>query len=173
MREVPVYTVSCPEYSVEKKPDAKVIGKKIDALIKKHFLRKKVIIRCIGSQEHEDKTVDELIAIIKRLGTDRYDPQRVGDRYENLEEKQIDIFALDFFVEEDTEMLKDFIEPFFTYPVEIGKEPVRLDIVIIYDATQLNCVIHSYENGKDKYDGFAFRDPRNKTDALLGIIKII
>ncbi|MBI2136108.1 hypothetical protein HYU06_03485 [Candidatus Woesearchaeota archaeon] len=80
---VPVYQIKISEYSVKSKPDWVAIGKK-------------VAIRCLGSQEHKGKSVNALIKIIMGLGHDRYDFSKKGDRYENVENKKIDFFALDF-----------------------------------------------------------------------------
>ena len=70
--------------------------------------------------------------------------------------------------------MKNFIEPFYLYPPTIrGANPVRLDIVIIYDLSKLKRVVHQYEGRTDiKKDGFVFKNPENKKDAVLGIIKI-
>lgn len=165
---IPVYKISVSEYNVKKKSDWEKIGSKIDVIIKKHFMGKKIAIRCLSSDEH-DKSTDDLIKIIKKLGVDKYDPSRKGDRYENVDNKHIDIFALDFLVN-SKDIMKIFIESFYVYP----KKPIRIDIAIIYDAAKLKRVLHRYEGRIDiKRDGFVFKDPENKKDALLGIIKIL
>jgi hypothetical protein len=171
---IPVYSISIPEYKVGTKPDSEKIGAKVDKLIKKYFLGKRVAIRCLGSQEHKRKSAANLINIIKQLGYDRYDSQRKGDRYENVENKKIDFFAIDFNIKEKTKIMEKFIEPFYLYPPLIrGAKPIRLDIVIVYDLSKLRRVLHQYYGRRDiKRDGFVFKDPENKKDALLGIIKL-
>lgn len=169
---IPVYSVKVPEYNVKKKPDSATIGTKIDKLIKKHFLGKHVAIRCLGSQEHRLER-DDLIVIIKKLGTDKYDAERKGEKYENVEGKHIDFFALNFKINKSGRYMENFIEPFYTYPKDEGKRPVRIDIIIIYDMSKLKRVLHSYEGRKDvKKDGFVFKT-KDKTEALLGIIKVL
>ncbi|MEA3429648.1 MAG: hypothetical protein U9R08_00070 [Nanoarchaeota archaeon] len=171
---IKVYQVTIPEYSVKSKPDWVTIGAKVDLLIKKYFFGKKVVIRCLGSQEHSKKKVGDLIKVIKKIGHDRYDLKRCDDRYENVEGKKIDIFALDFVVKSKTKIIENFIEPFYTWPPKFGNKPVRLDIVIIYDRSKLKRVLHSYEGRTDvKKDGFVFKNSNNKKDAILGIIKIL
>ena len=116
MKKIPVYQVKVPEYKLKKfrktskkidyagtpwfnlripkvyadnKPDFTKIGAKVDKCLKKHFLGKKVAVRVLGSEEHEGKSINELIKIIKILGYDRYNPKRKGERYENIENKKI------------------------------------------------------------------------------------
>src|SRR3989339_1710772 len=96
-----------------------------------------------------------------------------GDRYENVENKPIDIFALDFKITEKKKYLEHFIEPFYFWPIKFGNNPIKLDIIILYDRTKLQKVVHRYEGRKDiKRDGFVFKKPNNKVGALMGIIKI-
>ena len=63
-KEIPVYTLSLPEYHVATEPDHDVIGKKVDDFIKQCFLGEHVVMRCLGSIEHSGKTVDEVVEII-------------------------------------------------------------------------------------------------------------
>lgn len=172
--EIPVYKIRAPEYQIETQPDFKAIGEKIDRTIKNHFLGQKLIIRCLSSQDHPGKTTDELINIIKKIGTDRYDPSRKGDRYENVENKSIDIFAFDFKITKGGSYLEHFIEPFYLEPKKFKGEPIKLDVVILYDRAKLKKVFHKYEGRDDtKKDGFVFKEPENKVNAIKGIIKII
>lgn len=138
---LPILEIAIPEYQVVTKPDFQSIGAKIHRSLIKHFLGQKLVIRCIGSQEHPEKTTDQLIQIIRELGTDRYDPRRQGDRYDNLENKAIDIFALDFTIKEHGQYLEQFIEPFYTWPKSKGDLPIKLDIIILYDHSKLKKVI--------------------------------
>jgi hypothetical protein len=170
---VPILKIKLPEYQVETEPDFKAIGRKIDRSIKQHFLGQKLVIRCLGSQDHPDKTTDELITIIQKIGTDRYDPNREGDRYENMDNKSIDIFALDFKITEKGHYLEHFIEPFYFWPKENGHEPIKLDIILLYDRSKFKKVFHKYEGRDDvKKDGFVFKEPNTKIDALKTIIKV-
>jgi hypothetical protein len=171
----PWFTIAIPKVYEENKPDFAKIGAKIDGCLKRHFLGKAVAVRVLSSQEHKGKSVDDLIGIIKRLGHDRYDPKRNGDRYENLDNKHIDLFALDFTVDKNGEYFAQFIEPFYYWPISDRGYPVRLDIAIIYDRSKLSVVEHRYEGRENelKKDGFVFRDPDHKPEAILGIIKIL
>ncbi len=171
---IPVYQIKIPHYHVRTKPDWESIGKKIDKLIINNFLGKKIAIRCISSREHKGKSMDDLVRIVKKSGTDRYSKRRKGDRYENIENKKIDFFALDYKVKKNSEMLWQFIWSFYVFPIKFGHKPVRLDLAIIYDYNKLKKVYHKYKGRKDvKNDGFVFKDPENKKQALLGMIKIL
>ena len=204
MARIPVYQVTVPEYKrirlrnpgpltdkfpaalafgtkvpkryEERKPDFVAVGEKIDDCLKKHFLGQKVAIRALGSQEHKGKTQDDVIRIIKRLGHDRYDPKRKGDRYDNIENKKIEIFAMPpYKITKKGEYFRWFIEPFFYWPIHDRGHPVRVDIAIIYDPAKLVTVEHQYKGreGEVKTDGFVFKDPDDKPGAIKGIIKIL
>ena len=171
---IPVYCISIPEYHVKTKPDSVFIGAKIDKIIKKHFLGQNIVIRCLGSQEHKGKTVKSLVKIIKNLGVDKYNTKRKGEKYENVENKHIDFFALDFKITQKGKYTENFIEPFYAYPKHDDKSPVRIDIIIVYDLSKLKRVLHKYEGRTDiKRDGFVFKNPANKPDAIKGIIKVL
>lgn len=163
-----------PHYNVQAEPDYKSIGRLIDDELKRHFMGKEILLRGIGSQQHPDKTADEVIAIIQRTGTDRYDSERIGDRYENIENKHIDLFAFSAKVTPDLELAWQVIYGFYHSSIAIHGSPVRIDILTIYDASQMTEVVHRYEGRDDiKRDGFVFNNPANKCGALLGVIKIV
>ena len=171
MKNIPVYSIKIPEYNVKSKPDHIKIGAVIDELIKKYFIGKRVAIRGISLSDHKGKSIEKLIKVIKKLGHDRYSSRIKGDRYENVEDKKIDFFALDFKIREKGKYVRHLIEPFYEMGIKYGGRPLRLDILIIYDLAKLKRVIHSYEGRKDiKRDGFVFRNQDNKRDALLGIV---
>ncbi|HVX48071.1 MAG TPA: hypothetical protein VHA05_01810 [Candidatus Saccharimonadales bacterium] len=169
-----ILTVELPRYTVETEPDHKSIGKVVDEVIKQNFAGQVIVVRGISSNQHPDKSDDELIETIKKTGTDRYDPERAGDRYENIDGKRIDLFAFRRKVTPSMELFKDISWGFYHGSKEIHGEPVRIDILTIYDATQLKAVVHQYEGRDDiKRDGYIFKNPDNKAAALLGIIKIV
>lgn len=160
---IPVYKICVPEYHIREKPDWKTLGAKIDKKLKRHFMGKSVAIRCIGSQEHKGKSIDELVRIIRKLGHDRYDPDRKGDRYKNVEGKHIDFFALDFKIRPCTVIMEKFIEPFYTWPVKArDSPPIRLDLAIIYDRAQVKCQLHHYEGGRRQERWVRFPRPRTE-----------
>jgi len=171
----PWYSIEIPQVYWDNKPDFAKIGAKIDICLKKHFLNKNVAIRVLGSDEHKGKSIDDMVKIIKNIGHDRYNPKRKGDRYENIDNKVIDFFALPFKIKNKPEYFRQFIEPFYFYPTHARGKPIRLDIAIIYDRSKLIQVPHRYKGRENelKTDGFVFKNPNKKKDAILGIIKIL
>lgn len=165
--------LALPDYTVDTEPDHKVIGKPVDDLLKEHFMGETVVVRGIASSEHPDRTVDQLVAIIKDTGTDRYDPQRTGDRYDNIQGKHIDLFAFRRKITSKMQLFKDITWGFYHGSKTIHGRPMRIDILTVYDAAQLKAVVHQYEGRADiKRDGFVFKDPENKVGALRGIVKL-
>lgn len=170
---IPVYTIDIPQYQVATKPDDKAIGKIVDDEIKKHFMGRSILVRGIASSEHIGKSVDMIIDIISKTGTDRYEPSKAGDRYENVEGKNIDLFAVPETVKPDSEVFRVLVWGFYHSAIAVHGYPVRIDVISIYDTDQMETVLHQYEGRDDtKDDGFAFKDPGNKRKALVGIIKI-
>lgn len=174
--EVKVFTVEIPEYQVNTEPDYKAVGALVDAELKKHFAGQMVGLRALGSQEHSDKTIEELVEIIKHSGTDRYDPERGGDRYDNIEGKHIDLFLLRRKITEKSKIFWQFVWSFYESPLRVRGYSVRVDILVVYDLSKLKAVrtSHTHEGRPiTKRDGYVFRDPTHKAQAILAIIKIL
>jgi hypothetical protein len=172
---IPVYEVTLPEYNFNNgEPDHKAISKPVDEELRKHFMGKKILIRGLGSHEHDGKSVDELIEIIKTTGTDRYDPKRIGDRYTNVGDKYFDLCALRRTISERSRIFWQLSWSFYASPLKERGYPVRVDILTIYDPKKLRAVTYSPIGQSDRVmrDGFVFKDPSKKADAILGIIKI-
>ena len=168
-----VITVHLPAYRVDTVPDHLTLGKNVDDELKKHFMGQTIVARGIGSSEHPGKTIDELAEIILREGTDRYDQTRKGDRYENIQGKRIDLFGFRRKITPRMQLFKDIIYGFYHSAISVHGKPTRIDILIIYDASKLQAVLHQYEGRTEKKrDGFIFKDPADKAAALLGVVKI-
>jgi hypothetical protein len=168
-----VHTIDLPQYQVDSEPHYRAIGRIFDDELKNYFLGQSLVIRGIASSEHPGKTVDELIEIIKNTGTDRYNPERKGDRYENSEGKRIDFFAFPVRVDQNMEFFHQMIWGFYHSAKAVHGYPVRIDIVTIYDAAQLQQVEHQYEGQNEvKDDGFTFKFPANKPAAVKAIFKL-
>lgn len=169
-----IIEINIPEYAVDKEPDYRSIGKLLDNILKQHFLEKSVLVRGIASSEHSGKSLEELIEIINLKGTDRYDPNQAGDRYDNMENKHIDLFAFPANVTQSADICHQIIYGFYYSSISVHGRPMRIDVVTIYDANQMTQVIHKYEGRNDtKDDGFVFKYPKDKQSALIGIIKIL
>lgn len=168
-----VIELNLPEYTVDQEPNHKAIGKKVDDVLKQHFMGQTVLIRALGSMEHQDKSVDDMIEIIKATGTDRYDPERPGDRYDNHQGKHIDLFALRRTISERSKIFWQLSWSFYKAPLRLRGHPVRVDILVLYDPNQFKAVTHQPVGHPNvKRDGFVFRNPEDKAEAILGIIKL-
>lgn len=173
MSKPPIITIHLPEYTVDSEPDHNALGKVVDDELKEYFMGQTVIARGIGSSEHPGKTVDELVEIILRDGTDRYDQTRKGDRYENIQGKHIDLFGFRRKITPRMRLFKDIIYGFYHGAISIHGKPTRIDTLILYDASRLQAVLHQYKGRADiKRDGFIFKESDKKAQALLGVVKI-
>ena len=164
--------ISISEYDIKKTPDWKSVGEKIDVVLKKNFMGQRLVIRCIGSSEHKGKTIEGLVRIIRRYGTDRYNLKRKGQKYANVGNKQIDFFALDRTVTPKAKIMWQFVWSFYHFPKLWGQKPVKIDLIILYDRKKLKSVRYTEDGKRFKQDGFVFKDSENKPVALKGIIKL-
>lgn len=168
----PQFKIEIPKVYLTNKPDFNEIGNQIDSYLKDSYHKKHIAVRVLNSKDHYPITLTNLITKIKNMGHDRYDPNRAGDRYRNIENKKIDIFALDFIVEKSGTYFAQLLEPYYFWPLADGKEPEKIDLILIYDINELSRVIHHYEGRENetKKDGFVFNNNENKKKALLEII---
>lgn len=125
--------------------------------------------------EHPGKSIDDLIEVIKTTGTDRYDPNRIGDRYTNIGDKYFDLCALRRTISSESEIFWQLSWSFYNSPLKERGYPVRIDILTIYDPKLLKAITYSPIGHPDRImrDGFVFKDTKNKPAALIGIIKIL
>lgn len=169
-----ILKIVIPEYTIHNEPDIELIGRKLDALLSSNFTGKDVLLRGVASSEHKSKPISELVETIRTTGTDRYNPSIAGDRYDNVDGKHIDIFAFDTKVDSRTRIFDQMIYGFYHSALGIHGRPMRIDIVTVYDAQKMERVLHRYEGRDDiKEDGFIFRQPHNRPDAILGIIQVL
>ena len=196
MSKIPVFEIKVPSYEIKEfssfsgekhytefgtpvpieywkcRPDFFSISLPIINLLRKHHKGKKIGLRMLGSINHENKTVDELIEIIRQLGYDRYDPNRKDNNYENFDGKKIDLFMLEIQVGKEKgidgeEQIMHALHSFYVYP----EKPVRVDIGIVYD-------LESFEHTNVVFAGkeeicHTFKDQNNRREAVLEILKII
>lgn len=172
----PVLTISLPEYKTNEKPDVLKIGSKLDNLFEKNFHGKSVVIRCISTQDHPGKILDELADIVLKTGTDKYDATRKGIGYHvgSDQGKHIDFFGTPIDITDHTDIFTlELLNDFYHGAQGDRGYHLRIDLVMIYDPTKLMLVEHLYGDDVEESDGFVFKDPEHKSDALLGIIKVL
>src|SRR5579871_1880790 len=184
---IPVYTISLPEYTVDKEPDYQAIGSKLDHLLHTHFPNRWLALRAIGLRDHPGRSLEELVSIILTTGTDRYDPNRLGvhaDYYRNF---TIDLHASPCFFTEQAPIgdsgMADAISHFYGGTMADRGYPIRLDLLMLYDLDQLAPVAIKWTpEGPQPSDvpppptesfEFTFRYPDRKQQALVGIVKIL
>lgn len=168
-----IVKVKIAEYDTSKELNLKEISKKIDRALVKNFDGQKVILRAVSSEAH-DKSQSELVDVIKKLGTDRYDPVKKGDRYDNVQDKQIDLFGQTKEIKPGKNLSIFLLKGFHIYGQKFHKKPSnKMDIWMVYDRSKLKYVTHFYEKYMVmKRDGYIFKNPNNKAGALLGILVI-
>ncbi len=162
--------ISLSNYNIRQMPDYKALGKSVDAVLKKHFFGKRLAIRCISSNEHKGKTVNELIKIISKNGTDRYIQEVKYTNYKNVGNKRIDFFALDRTVTLKNKIMWQFFWSFYHFPKLQKLKPAKIDLVILYDRKQLKSVRYTEDGKKFKQDGFIFKNSLNKPKAVEGFV---
>ena len=157
-------------------PDFTQTAEKIITALQANINVPIILLRLLSSKDHPGKSKNELSSLIQKLGHDRYDPTRKGDRYENIENKQIDFFALllDLNSTDAPVIVTHALQSFFHFPQRANQDPIWVDLGIVYDPHQIDMVPHQYEGreGEIKTDGFAFRDPNNKPAAILTLLNL-
>ncbi len=165
--------IKIPGHKSGRAPDSKAVGKKLDDLIKQYFMGKKVVIRCIGSQDHPGITLRELVDIVVKTGTDKYDTARTGVGYDGFLKagKHIDFYGEDLEITKDTSFMPNQLYEMYHSAIGDRGYGVHVDLVLVYDMAQLSMVMNLYDHHSTS-DGFVFKDPANKQATLLGVIKI-
>lgn len=165
--------IHCPDYVLNNTLDLEKVSKCIDQALVKNFPGQKIVLRTLSSSDH-DMTRSKLLKIIEQSGSDRYNPALPGDRYENAQNKHIDLFGRTCTVQPDRELSKKLLEGFHIYGAKFhGRPAPKMDIWLVYDRSKLKSVLHYYERYKVyKRDGYVFKDPAHKPEALLGILVI-
>jgi len=168
-----VLEINIPNYKPGEAPEHKVVGRKLDELLKKYFLNKQVVVRCIGSQDHPGISLEELTEKVVTTGTDKYDPARMGVGYEDFVRKgiKVDFYGEPVKITQDTEVMSQQIWEMHHSAIGDRGFGVHVDLVLIYDGEQLDMVMNLYDFHPTS-DGFVFKDPTNKRAALLGVIKV-
>ncbi|HUB93579.1 MAG TPA: hypothetical protein VMB52_03695 [Verrucomicrobiae bacterium] len=165
--------ISIPTHKPGKVPAYETIGPKLDELLKRHFIGKKVVIRCIGSQDHPDMHLDTLTDVVMTTGTDKYDSSRTGFGYGAFVGKgtNIDFYGEDITIASDTAIMSRTLHEMYYSAIGDRGYAVHVDLVLIYNYRKLDMVMNLYDHHETS-DGFVFKDPDHKQAALLGVIKI-
>lgn len=168
-----------PEYTINTQPDYQILGTKIDKVLEENFNGKDIAIRALSLADHPQLTLDGFADIIVKTGTDKYDPDRKGVDHEKFEPYRPD-FQADFCTVGKNHYGKgaDIIRKFYENVLLDRGYRLRIDLLVIYDLNKLN---HADKVDKNKPGVhprlepylFRFKDPKQKPQALLGIIKLL
>src|SRR3989338_4155747 len=172
-KSIPVYEILLPEYTLDKKPDYRKVGKKLDSVIKKHFLGKKVCIRALGSQDHK-LSKEELVQKIIEQGTDKYDSNKKGfwHDWEAYKDKGIDLFACYKEVTTKFRFMHEVVSDFYEGALVDRGYSVRVDMLLFYNPDLLEMIPIKYAENDIGEDAWRFSFPEQKRKTLLGVIKI-
>ena len=183
-----IIEIHLPEYHIKEKPDYVKLGKKVDKVIEKSLPDGKYIVRAIGSDDHKGITLNKLAKIILDTGTDKYDPSRKAVAHDEFS-------GYDYDIQAGTIEIKNgnlVIPKGYKYPTEFGDViwhfyehtphdrgyAVRIDLLLIYNPKHLKKARKFHPRGRSVRRGlnnylYKFKDPDNKKDALVGIVKIL
>lgn len=160
--------ISCPYYQFDNL-DLDKVSQCIDSALIDLFANKKIVIRGIQSEKH-NLPKEQLIQQIINTGSDRYGSENKNEV--KVSDRPIDLFG--FACVAKSPMTLSVLEGFHKWkPMCLERPKRKVDIWMVYDASQLNNVEynHSYYNVKAK-DGYTFKDPLNKQKSLLGVFVI-
>jgi hypothetical protein len=165
--------ITVPSHKPGSAPDHEVVGEELDGLLKRHFMGKKVVVRCVGSQDHPELSPDQLTDIVMKTGTDKYDPDRMGVGYEEFARKgiRVDFYGEDTTITEDSKIMGQALWEMHHSAIGDRGYGVHVDLVLVYDDEQLDMVMNLYSQHPTS-DGFVFKNAHDKLAALLGVIKI-
>lgn len=169
-------TLKLPEYILQEKYTARQLAqyaRQLDYILAKNFNQHKIVLRTISSQAHK-LSQKALLEHIKKTGVDRYDTAVKGNRYDNIEGKHIDFFGRTITVGPNKSMTKFLFKGFHWWVPKDNFQHMKMDVWLIYDRAKLKSVLHTdARDHRLKRDGYVFKDPKNKPEALIGIINIV
>lgn len=175
-----IVEVSISEYSLESQPDYLAVGAKIDKAVSENF-EGRFLVRALSIVDHPQYTLDELVDIIIKSGTDKYDPSRKGVAHEEFDPYKPDLQAGEVVVENGklvSESFSEDVRRFYENTLIDRGYRLRIDLLVFYD---LNQMVRAEKVDMDKPSVAAhleeylwrFKNPDNKSEAVVGILKIL
>lgn len=175
-----VIEISIPEYTLETRPDYLAVGSKIDRVVEENF-EGKFLVRALSMMDHPNYTIDELVEIILKSGTDKYDPTRKGVAHEEFEPYKPDLQAGEIIVDGGKlggESFSEDVRRFYENTLIDRGYRLRIDLLVLYDRGQM---IKAEKVDTDKPSVaphleeylWRFKNPDNKPEAVVGIVKIL
>lgn len=179
-KEPKIISVSIPEYMIESQPDYQAVGSQIDKAVQENF-EGTFLVRELSIADHPQLTLDQFADIIVKTGTDKYDPDRKGVANEEFEPYKPDLQAGEITIENGkltSESFSEDVRRFYENTLLDRGYRLRIDLVVLYDpkqmvqATKSDDTAPGVEPHLEQYL-WRFKDPEHKSDALVGILKIL
>lgn len=123
---------------------------------------KQYIVRLISSKDH-DLSKQEILAHIKNIGKDRYDPDRKQIFDDFYGKHKVDFFGTIVEAKKLNKYLTDMKKDFGNKTMGDREKRVIPDIALIYKATHCQMIQHVYE---DRLTSDCFQFIGNAKDAL-------
>lgn len=178
--EPKIIEISIPEYTIETQPNYESVGEKIDKAIADNF-EGIFLLRALSIVDHPQYTLDELVSIISKTGTDKYDTNRKGVAHEEFEPYKPDIQAGEIIVKDGKIISESFgedVRRFYENTLIDRGYRLRIDLIVLYDpqqfvrAEKIDDTKPSVAPHLEEYL-WKFKYPDNKSSAIAGIIKIM
>jgi len=166
-----VIRINCPDYVVGENLDLEKVSKCVAKVLQKNFQGKKIILRGIQSKKHATPK-EQLIQKILDNGTDRNDLECADEAKVN--DKPIDLFGYSCEIGTSLPNVLPLLEGFHKWkPKALERPQHQVDLWLVYEASQLKNVEYTHGlYGVKANDGYIFKEPQSKSEALLGIVVI-
>ena len=180
MKQPKIVTISIPEYNLDNQLDYKKIGAKIDKVFEDNF-EGRFLVRELSITDHPQFSLDGLVDIILKTGTDKYDPSRKGVAHEEFEPYKPDLQAGEVIIKDGKiigESFSEDIRRFYENALLDRGYRLRIDLIVIYNPEQMvqaKKIDHtkpSIESHLEQYL-WRFKDSEDKPRAIVGVIKIL
>jgi hypothetical protein len=174
-----IIELSIPEYKIDVQPDYKSVGLKIDKVVAEN-LNGQYLVRELSIKDHPDYSLDELVDIIVRTGTDKYDPDRKGVAQEEFDPYKPDLQAGLVQIENGKivgESFSEDVRRFYENTLLDRGYRLRIDLIVFYDPNQMvqaqkiDVNRPSVAPHLEQYL-WRFKNSDRKAEAVKGIIKI-
>ena len=169
--DIKTVSIKLPNYKLGQPINFVDIGTEIDKVVSENFPQGDIAIRAISLRDHGKLSREDLIEIISKLGTDKYDSQRkMAVAHDFYQDKGVELFAVPIRKGEKVAFASEMVEDFAVGAIQDRGYALRIDLLIIYDLNQLEEIPIQYPEwiGKD-----AFRFKRmDKKSALKGFVRI-
>ena len=155
----------------ENRPDFEAISKPVKNYLRSQFMNERIGLRMLGSGEHPNKTVDDLIEIIRQKGHDRYDLNWRANKYGEIDPDKIALFMLELEIGQEfgidgEEQIMHALNSFYLY----CDRPVKVDIAIVYDLSNVQLEKIWYA-GEQEF-AHVFINTAKAPESVLSVLKI-